>query len=138
MPLSQLTVHHHGHREQALITLYGEIDLDSAPSVRKCLERCLRDGIRTIAVDLSPVTFCDCSGLNVFLHAAQRTAVAGGTLRLHHPPATLVRIVDLVGCGLLLLGPQSGRLPPPLGGTPPAPRLEGLVTNPAGGGPSGL
>ncbi|MFE6334456.1 STAS domain-containing protein [Streptomyces sp. NPDC057798] len=132
MPLSQLTVHRHSHshrhrhshREQALITLYGEIDLDSAPLVRECLGQCLRDGIRTIAVDLSPVTFCDCSGLNVFLCAAQRTAVAGGTLRLHHPPATLVRMVGLVGCGFLLLGPPSGRLPPTLGGIPPAPALS--------------
>ncbi|KOG17075.1 STAS domain-containing protein [Streptomyces viridochromogenes] len=122
MPLSQLTVYRHDQREQALVTLSGEIDLDSAPLVRESLERCLRDGIRTIDVDLAPVTFCDCSGLNAFLHAAQQTTVAGGTLRLHHPPTTLARIVDLVGCGFLLLGLPLDRLSSPLSDTPASPR----------------
>ncbi|WP_189788502.1 STAS domain-containing protein [Streptomyces capitiformicae] len=122
MPLSQLTVHRHDQRKQALITLSGDIDLESAPLVRESLERCLRDGIRTIDVDLTPVTFCDCSGLNAFLHAAQQTTMAGGTLRLHHPPTTLARILDLAGCEFLLLGLPFGHLSPPLGDTPAAPR----------------
>ncbi|MEU9172136.1 STAS domain-containing protein [Streptomyces sp. NPDC048420] len=122
MPLSQLTVHRHDRRTRALITLAGEIDLESAPLVRASLERCLRDGIRAIDVDLTAVTFCDCSGLNAFLHAAQQTTVVGGTLRLHYPPKTLARILDLAGCGFLLLGPPLGHLPPPLGDTPAAPR----------------
>ncbi|MBV7696087.1 STAS domain-containing protein [Streptomyces sp. TRM70350] len=121
MPLPQLTVYRHDRRTRALITLAGEIDLESAPLVRVSLERCLRDGIRTIDVDLTPVTFCDCSGVNAFLHAAQQTTVAGGTLRLHHPPTTLARILDLTGCGFLLLGLPFGHLPPPLGDTPAAP-----------------
>ncbi|MGW0821769.1 STAS domain-containing protein [Streptomyces sp. NPDC002845] len=121
MPLPQLTVYRHDRRTRALITLAGEIDLASAPLVRVSLERCLREGIRTIDVDLTPVTFCDCSGLNAFLHAAQQTTVVGGTLRLHHPPTTLARILDLVGCGFLLLGLPFGLLPPPLGDTPATP-----------------
>ncbi|MFG2731452.1 STAS domain-containing protein [Streptomyces canus] len=121
MPQPQLTVHRHDRRTRALITLVGEIDLESAPLVRLTLERCLRDGIRSIDVDLTPVAFCDCSGLNAFLHAAQRTTAVGGTLRLHHPPTTLARILDLTGCGFLLLGLPCGPLPPPLGDTPAAP-----------------
>ncbi|MFF6877021.1 STAS domain-containing protein [Streptomyces sp. NPDC012474] len=93
----------------------------SAPLVRVSLERCLRDGIRAIDVDLTPVTFCDCSGLNAFLRAAQETTVVGGTLRLHHPPTTLVRILDLTDCGFLLVGLPLDHLPPPLGDTPAPP-----------------
>lgn len=121
MPLPQLTVHRHDLEKRALITLAGEIDLESAPLVRASLERCLRDGIRAIDVDLTPVTFCDCSGLNAFLHAWQQTTAVGGTLRLHHPPPMLALIVDLTGCGFLLLGLPSGHLPPPLGDTPAMP-----------------
>ncbi|MDK1348972.1 STAS domain-containing protein [Streptomyces sp. 378] len=120
MPLPQLTVNRHDRSTRALITLAGEIDLESAPLVRVSLERCLLDGIRAIDVDLTPVTFCDCSGLNTFLRAAQETTVVGGTLRLHHPPTTLVRILDLTDCGFLLLG-LPGHLPPPLGDTPAPP-----------------
>jgi anti-anti-sigma factor len=118
MPFPQLTVHRRDRRNRALITLAGEIDLDSAPLVRTALSRSLSDGIRTIDVDLTLVTFCDCSGLNTFLHAAQETAEAGGTLRLHHPPPTLGRILDLTGSGFLLLGAPPGHPAPPPGAVP--------------------
>ncbi|MGW3105043.1 STAS domain-containing protein [Streptomyces sp. NPDC001100] len=121
MPLLQLTVHHHDRTARALITLAGEIDLESAPLVRASLERCLHDGVRAVDVDLARVTFCDCSGLNVFLRVAQQTEGLGGTLRLQHPPATLLRIFDVVGDGFLLLGPSSGRPPPPRADTRVAP-----------------
>ncbi|MEU0208466.1 STAS domain-containing protein [Streptomyces canus] len=121
MPLPQLTVYRHNRRTRTLITLVGEIDLESAPLVRASLEWCLRDGIRTIDVDLALVTFCDCSGLNTFLHAAQQTTAAGGTLRLHHPPPMLTRIVRLADCGFLLLGSQFAPMPPSVGDTPAGP-----------------
>lgn len=121
MPFPQLKIYRHDRRNRALITLAGEIDLESAPLVRTALARCLRDGIRTVDVDLTPVTFCDCAGLNAFLYAAQRTVESGGTLRLHHPPLTLARILDLTGCGFLLLGPPPGHPAPPPGH--PAPPL---------------
>jgi anti-anti-sigma factor len=113
----QLAVYRHDRRKRALITLVGEIDLESAPLVRACLELCLQDGIRAIDVDLTPVGFCDCSGLNVFLHAAQRTTAAGGTLRLLHPPPVFARVVGIAGCGFLFPGLPSDSLPPPLGDT---------------------
>jgi anti-anti-sigma factor len=115
MPLPQLAVYRHDRRNRALITLTGEIDLESAPLVGVCLERCLRDGIRAIDVDLTPVSFCDCSGLNVFLHAAQRTTMAGGTLRLHHPPPMFAMVVGIAGGGFLFLGLPPDGLPSPLG-----------------------
>lgn len=114
MPLPQLTVYRRDRTHRTLITLAGEIDLESAPLVRAALARCLGDGIRIIDVDLTPVTFCDCSGVNALLHAAQKTTEAGGTLGLHYPPPSLVRILDLTGCGFLLLGLPFGPLPHPL------------------------
>lgn len=118
MPFTQLTVYRHDRRKRALITLVGEIDLGSAPLVRTTLAQCLHDGIRTIDIDLTPVTFCDCSGLNTFLLAAQRTTEAGGTLRLHHPPPTLALLLDLTGAEFLLLGVPLGCLLPPVEGVP--------------------
>ncbi|MEU9272446.1 STAS domain-containing protein [Streptomyces sp. NPDC048251] len=138
--LPQLTVRRHDRGNQALIALSGEIDFDSAPLLCACLEQCLREGVHTIDVDLTSVRFCDCSGLNAFLRAAQRTAAAGGVVRLHHPPPVLARLLDLTGCGFLLLGPSSGPLPsrpgyapavpapsPPRGSIPTASVLSGDV-----------
>ncbi|MGX5186190.1 STAS domain-containing protein [Streptomyces avermitilis] len=118
MPLPQLTVYRQDRRHRALVTLAGEIDLEAAPLVRASLERCLHDGIRTIDVDLTLVTFCDCSGLNAFLHASQQTIVAGGALQLHYPPPILVLLLDLTGSGFLLLGVPFEHLPPPPGEVP--------------------
>ncbi|MEU5632666.1 STAS domain-containing protein [Streptomyces rishiriensis] len=118
MPHTRLTIDRHDRRKRALITLAGEIDLESAPLVCAALARCLSDGIRVVDVDLTPVTFCDCSGLNAFLYAAQRTKEAGGILRLHNPPQSFGWILDLTGCGVLLLGPPLGHLPPSLGDVP--------------------
>ncbi|MGW1712462.1 STAS domain-containing protein [Streptomyces sp. NPDC002156] len=121
MPLPQLTVHRDDRRTRTLITLAGEIDLESAPLVRVSLEQCLRDGVRAIDVDLTHVTFCDCSGLNAFLHAAQRTTAVGGTLRLRHPQPMPARMLDLTGCGFLLLDPPFSHLPASPGDTPATP-----------------
>jgi len=130
MPLPQLTVQRHDLSTRALITLTGEIDLESVLLVRVSLERCLREGIRAVDVDLASVTFCDCSGLNTFLRAAQQSEALGGTLRLHHPSNMLLRILAITGCGSLLLGSPSGQPPPPpeeIPATPvPAP-ARGLV-----------
>ncbi|SFG36957.1 STAS domain-containing protein [Streptomyces mirabilis] len=118
MPLPPLTIYRHDRRKRALITLAGEIDLDTVPLVRASLARCLRDGIRTIDVDLTLVTFCDCNGLNAFLHASQRITAAGGTLRLHHPPRTLALMLDIAGGAFLFLGVPFGQLSPPPGYAP--------------------
>jgi anti-sigma B factor antagonist len=118
MPVPQLTIHRHDQRHRTLITLAGEIGLESAPLLRATLARCLSDGIRIIDVDLTPVAFCDCSGLNAFLYAAQRTREAGGILRLHNPPPSLGRILEFTGCGSLLLGLPLRHLSPSLGDVP--------------------
>ncbi len=111
-----LNVYRHDIDNRALVTLTGEIDLSSAPLVHASLERCLIDGIRAIDVDVTAVTFCDCSGLNAFLYALMHTAAAGGSLRLHHPSPALERLVTLTGSGSLFL-----TLPDAFAGSGPPP-----------------
>ncbi|PBC70296.1 anti-sigma B factor antagonist [Streptomyces sp. TLI_235] len=81
--------------EHAVVLVAGEIDLDSAPALHAVLERCLREGIRTIDIDARAVTFCDASGLNVLLAAAHRAAAAGVTLTLRRPSRQVVRLRDV-------------------------------------------
>ncbi|MFC8199399.1 STAS domain-containing protein [Streptomyces sp. NPDC057298] len=123
MSLPQLIVYRHDTGERALITLAGEIDLETALLVREALERCVHDGARTIDVDLTAVVFCDCSGLNVFIEASQRTGESGVSLQLHHPPYTLATMVEFTGTRFLLASPPSapGASPPPAALTVTAP-----------------
>ncbi|MFI6975263.1 STAS domain-containing protein [Streptomyces phaeochromogenes] len=116
-----LIVHRHDTDNRTLVSLAGEIDLNSAPLVRASLERCLHDGVRAIDVDVTAVTFCDCSGLNAFLYALLHTAAAGGSLRLVHPSPALERLVTLTGSGSLFL-----TLPDALAGSRPPPQLPPL------------
>jgi len=111
-----LSVHRHDTDNRALVTLTGEIDLNSAPLVHASLEQCLRDGIHSIDVDVTAVSFCDCSGINAFLYALLRTTAAGGSLQLHHPSAALERLVTLTGSGSLFV-----RLPNAFAGSRPPP-----------------
>lgn len=102
MPLAPLNVYRHDRDTRALITLAGEIDLTTAPLVSDALAGCLLDGVRTADVDLTAVTFCDASGLNAFLTAFRLATDAGMVLRLHYPPPTMARIIEITGCGFLL------------------------------------
>ena len=122
-----LSVHRQDEENRAQIRFAGEIDLSSAPLVRESLGQCLLDGIRVIDVDLSAVGFCDCSGLNAFLHASWRSAAARGSLRLHDPIPLVARLFTLTGAGFLLLGagPPYGFTDSPRPPRPPAqPRPE--------------
>ncbi|MEU8851019.1 STAS domain-containing protein [Streptomyces sp. NPDC048564] len=123
MPHPQLNVHRHDRTTRALITLAGEIDFTTAPVVHAALAACLRDGIRTADVDLTAVTFCDAGGLNAFLRASWLASDAGTVLRLHYPPPTLARIIEITGSGFLLhephaVRPPSRRIPAAAGGAP--------------------
>ncbi|MDJ0463490.1 STAS domain-containing protein [Streptomyces sp. H27-C3] len=97
-----MNLHRHDRGSHATTTLAGELDLETAPSVRVMTEDCLRDGIRALDIDLTLLTFCDVSGLNAFLTAAQLTTTAGGWLRLRHPSPMLTRLPDLTATGFLL------------------------------------
>ncbi|WP_405959998.1 STAS domain-containing protein [Streptomyces sp. NBC_00024] len=109
MPLPQLNVYRHDHTTRALITLAGEIDLATTPLVHTALTGCLRDGVSSVDVDLTAVTFCDASGLNVFLTASRLAVDAGATLQLHCPPPIMARIIDMTGSGFLLDRPHAVR-----------------------------
>jgi anti-anti-sigma factor len=111
MPLPQLHVDRHDHADRTLITLAGEIDLATAPLVRAALAACAREGIRTVDVDLTAVTFCDAFGLNVFLAAFQHSTHARRVLQLHYPPPVMVRVIEITGSGFLLHEPHVVRSP---------------------------
>lgn len=103
--LSSLNIHRRDRGSHTTITLAGELDLETAHSVRVVIEDCLGDGIRTVDIDLALLTFCDVSGLNAFLVASRLTTTAGGALCLHHPSPMLTRLLDLTSSGFLLDDP---------------------------------
>ncbi|MEW2322981.1 STAS domain-containing protein [Streptomyces griseoincarnatus] len=93
------------------MALSGEIDLTTIPLVRSALVQCLGNRTRSVDIDLSAVTFCDVSGLNLFLEMAQLTERSGALMRLHQPPRSLVRIAEITASGFLLHFGRPGARP---------------------------
>ncbi|MEU9439224.1 STAS domain-containing protein [Streptomyces sp. NPDC048252] len=81
-----------------VLTLSGEIDRSSVPFVGWAFdsgagEKCAP---RTV-IDFAHVTFMDCSGISFLLYAHRAAQDSDGWLRLANVPASVQRLLHLVG-----------------------------------------
>ncbi|HMH94624.1 MAG TPA: STAS domain-containing protein [Streptosporangiaceae bacterium] len=64
-----------------VVALDGELDLATRPGLAEQLDPLAKAG-RHLILDLGALTFCDCTGLNLFLRWQRQTAAAGGALHV--------------------------------------------------------
>jgi anti-sigma B factor antagonist len=81
----------------AVVSVYGEVDLYTAPRLQTELAALVRDGVSRLVVDLSGVEFCDSTGMNVLLSAMKRMREHGGSLELAAPRSAVRRILQVTG-----------------------------------------
>ena len=81
----------------AVVSVYGEVDLYTAPRLQAELASLVRDGAGRVVVDLSGVEFCDSTGMNVLLSAMKRLREHGGSLELASPRPAVRRILQVTG-----------------------------------------
>jgi anti-sigma B factor antagonist len=81
----------------AVVSVYGEVDLYTAPRLQAELAALVRDGVSRLVVDLSGVEFCDSTGMNVLLSAMKRLREHGGSLELAAPRSAVRRILQVTG-----------------------------------------
>jgi anti-sigma B factor antagonist len=81
----------------AVVSVYGEVDLYTAPRLQTELAALVRDGVTRLVVDLSGVEFCDSTGMNVLLSAMKRLREQGGSLELAAPRSAVRRILQVTG-----------------------------------------
>ncbi|MEV7729078.1 STAS domain-containing protein [Streptomyces sp. NPDC087917] len=81
-----------------LIPLTGELDLASVPALRDAVRECLAARPTLLRIDISGVSFCDCSCLGALLWAKAEAARAGVGFHLSGPlqPA-VARVLDATG-----------------------------------------
>ena len=80
-----------------LVTVHGELDLATAPHLEAALCGHLRNRPQRLTLDLSAVTFIDCSGLNVLLRTRIRARHSRTCLRLGPVSPRVARLLMLTG-----------------------------------------
>jgi anti-anti-sigma factor len=89
-------------RDYTVVTATGEIDFQSYQPLQEVLTTQLRAGRSKLVLDLDAVSFCDSSGLGMFVSIHRRAGMAGGWLRLARPNSQLRRILAVTNLDRLL------------------------------------
>ncbi|MFJ1733435.1 STAS domain-containing protein [Streptomyces sp. NPDC088254] len=121
-----LTVQH-PRPDLAIATVAGDVDMDTADTLRRKASEIVQQRCPHLVLDLSQVSFCDSAGLSALIglwHAAQ---AVGGALRLANVPDRLMRMLVLTGVDTIL----------PVHATTSEAVATMIADKPAGAGPQG-
>jgi anti-anti-sigma factor len=93
----EVTVDERAGGQPTVVSLRGELGVDSAPDVEAALTALIRRSVNRIVVDLAGLRFCDSIGLSTFVVAHRACTSSGGYVRLAAPPEFLMRVLTVVG-----------------------------------------
>ena len=82
---------------RTVVSVAGEIDVYTAPSLRERLAELDAQGISDIVVDMSAVEFLDSTGLGVLVGGLKRARLRGGSLRLVSDQEKILKILRITG-----------------------------------------
>jgi anti-sigma B factor antagonist len=80
-----------------VVSVYGELDVATAPTLREQLINLVGDGSTRLVLDLEGVDFLDSTGLGVIVSALKRSRTQGGDLRLVCTQARIKRLFEITG-----------------------------------------
>lgn len=80
-----------------LIALFGEVDLYSAPELKKELFGAISDGAKEVIVDFSKATFIDSTTLGVLVAGVKRIRAKDGRLSLICSNRHITSVFDITG-----------------------------------------
>jgi anti-sigma B factor antagonist len=106
------------HPASATVVLAGEIDIATAPAIRRFLMAAISGGDIRLTVDMSGVTFIGAAGIGALVAAANRAREAGGGLSLLAPSRRVRRLLEVLPLDRSCLQP-SAQLAPSLRAAPP-------------------
>lgn len=82
---------------RVVVRIDGEIDLVTAPQLRRKLTRAIREQSPHVVVDLAGVGLCGSTGLTVLRTAGLRASARGGSLALAGPRPTVRKVLTVSG-----------------------------------------
>ncbi len=80
---------------RATVSLRGELDISSAPTLEDALQRIEADSPTVIYVDLRGLEFMDSTGLRTLVSADQRAREAGRRLAIVRGPEAVDRVFNV-------------------------------------------
>jgi anti-sigma B factor antagonist len=80
-----------------VVSVTGEIDAFTSPSLEQELEWVLRDGASNVVVDLGEVAFIDSTALRVLLRALPKFSKRGGKLVLATADSRVLKTLEITG-----------------------------------------
>jgi anti-sigma B factor antagonist len=83
--------------EAATVSVQGELDAYTAPSLEDHIEHLLRDGVGQLTLDLGQTGFLDSSGLRALLTVHRKLEAGGGRLELREASEPVVRLLEITG-----------------------------------------
>ncbi|MEU2180931.1 STAS domain-containing protein [Streptomyces thermolilacinus] len=98
--LTLTTTHTDGNL--AALCVSGEIDIHTAPALRKGALDVIAQGHPHLILDLTGITFCDSSGFNALIGIMRCATAANGSLTLAAVPERLSRVLDLTGLSTVM------------------------------------
>jgi anti-anti-sigma factor len=81
----------------ACLRLAGELDLSTAPELAAAIDRLAEAGEHRVLLDLTDLTFCDSTGMAVFVRGDNQAVAAGGWLRLTGASGRVERVLRITG-----------------------------------------
>ncbi|MEU1362050.1 STAS domain-containing protein [Micromonospora zamorensis] len=81
----------------ACLRLTGELDLSTTPELSAAIDRLTAAGETRVLLDLTDLTFCDSTGMAVFVRGDNRVAADGGWLRLTGASGRVERVLRVTG-----------------------------------------
>jgi stage II sporulation protein AA (anti-sigma F factor antagonist) len=86
--------------DAALLTVEGDLDMDTATELQHHLANQLHHGRRHFLLDIAGVPFMDSSGMNIVLRAYQEVREISGGVYVISPTPAVRRILDLTGVSI--------------------------------------
>jgi anti-sigma B factor antagonist len=80
-----------------VVTVHGEIDVATSPTLRERLIDLVNDGATRLVLDLETVDFLDSTGLGTIVSLLKRVRTQGGDLRLVCTEARIRRLFEITG-----------------------------------------
>jgi anti-sigma B factor antagonist len=96
-PGMPLTIAREDHGTRPVLTVDGDLDLATAPQLASLGLALVAAGAPDVIVDAQGLTFCDSSGLSVFVQIANRVGQRQGRLAIVGPTPIVRRVLEMSG-----------------------------------------